>query len=58
MSLSVSSSASTAPTAIAGRAIGSATRVNTRSGEAPSERAASSRLAAWVMNMARVVRYT
>ena len=46
------------PTTMAGRASGSATRKNTPARPAPRLRAASSRLAACVMNITRVLRYT
>ena len=55
MSLSTSSSARLRPTAMAGRASGSATRKKAPSGVAPSVRAASIRCAGCVMNMARAV---
>ncbi len=56
MSFRVSRSARIIPTAIAGRARGRPTRQKTVQGPAPRLRAASSRLAAWVRNMARVLR--
>ncbi|VWC28365.1 hypothetical protein BLA24064_06199 [Burkholderia latens] len=58
MSFSVSSSARLTPTAIAGRASGTTTRQNVAMRAAPSVRAASSRLADCVTNIARVLRYT
>ncbi|MNT21049.1 hypothetical protein D3C72_1563720 [compost metagenome] len=58
MSFKVSSSARLTPTTMAGRAKGKATRQKTAMRPAPSVRAASSRLAACVMNMTRVLRYT
>ncbi|MNJ02838.1 hypothetical protein D3C73_1629350 [compost metagenome] len=56
MSFKVSSSARLTPTTMAGRAKGKATRQKTAMRPAPSVRAASSRLAACVMNMTRVLR--
>jgi hypothetical protein len=56
MSLSVSRSASATPTAIAGRASGSEICQASRSGLAPSTRAASISCAACVWNIARAAR--
>ncbi|MNS56496.1 hypothetical protein D3C72_893560 [compost metagenome] len=56
MSFKVSSSARLTPTTMAGRANGRATRQNTATRPAPKVRAASSRLAACVMNITRVLR--
>ncbi|MGF6230284.1 hypothetical protein QFZ27_004239 [Inquilinus ginsengisoli] len=55
MSFSASISARLTPTAMAGRASGSATRRNTWPRRVPSVRDTSTRLAAWVRNIARVV---
>ena len=56
MSFSVSIRARLTPTAMAGRASGSATRQKIWCGLVPKVRETSTRLAAWVRNIARVGR--